>query len=191
MWMLRGEDFFGLFDCEEAIASSVLGSEAPSTPVARASARTAGLVVPLKSDSPSSSGSRGSPGRETVPEVARLMGQTLREVATLLTESPRLTCSVSSPLPQKDVEEPPVTRRVPWGPLGVAWGLGLGAGRFRTDPQIDRRAPVLVVGKCRGFGFGAETFAQVPEEAEQEVEEVLPAGCSFGCVAGAATGARA
>lgn len=115
--VMRGEDFFGIFDSEEAVTAALMGEDPPTTPMQKSSVRVAGLMVSAKSEtSPSST---GSPGREPIPEAAQMMGQTLREVAKLLTESPRLSCSVSSPLPKSDHDETQMTR-------------------FRTDPPTDR-----------------------------------------------------
>eukprot|EP00913_Durusdinium_trenchii_P017660 g16599.t1 len=69
--VMRGEDFFGIFDSEEAVTAALMGEERKS------SVRVAGLMVSAKSEtSPSST---GSPGREPIPEAAQMMGQTLRE----------------------------------------------------------------------------------------------------------------
>lgn len=40
-----------------------------------------------------------------LPQAAQQMGKTLKEIAQLLTDSPRLACSRSSPLPTRDEEE--------------------------------------------------------------------------------------
>lgn len=114
------------------------------SPKSKSSMRVAGLVVSARSDSPSSN---SSPGREQlVPESAQQMGKTLHEIAKLLTDSPRLGFSRSSPLPSRndDVEEDAVTR-------------------FQTDPPTDR------------FGFPAHAEDGEPEET-QEDHEIQEAG---------------
>lgn len=110
----RGDDFFGIFDSEAALTGAVMGEDlSPRTK----SSRVAGMVVSARSDSPSSN---SSPGREQlVPEAAQQMGKTLHEIAKLLTDSPRLGFSRSSPLPTREQEENEMTR-------------------FQTDPPTDR-----------------------------------------------------
>ncbi|CAJ1380760.1 unnamed protein product [Effrenium voratum] len=109
--VLRGEDFFGIFDAEEALAAVLMNEEPAELPspgrLAR-QRREAGLGVGhLRSDnsrsdfSPSSGNT--SPGREPVPEAAQLTGLALREIAQLTLEDqcPRITESVSMPLPRR------------------------------------------------------------------------------------------
>lgn len=48
-------------------------------------------------------------------QAAQQMGKTLHEIAKLLTDSPRLGFSRSSPLPTREQEEDEITRPRPWG----------------------------------------------------------------------------
>ena len=69
------------------------------------------------------------------------MGKTLHEIAKLLTDSPRLGFSRSSPLPTREQEEDEMTRpgamaHDPWGthggPRAKSWLLGPGRASFST-----------------------------------------------------------
>lgn len=124
----RGDDFFGIFDSEAALSGAVMGEDL--SPRTKSSVRVAGLVVSASRNSESPS-SNSSPGREPVPEAAQQMGKTLKEIAQLLTDSPRLACSRSSPLPTRDEEEEAEVTR------------------FQTEPHVDR------------FGFAVAELGEV------------------------------
>lgn len=149
----RGEDFFGIFDSEAALNGAVMGEDL--SPKSKSSMRVAGLVVSARSaDSPSSN---SSPGREQlVPEAAQQMGKTLHEIAKLLTDSPRLGFSRSSPLPTREQEEDEITR-------------------FRTDPPTDRFGFEVPheVGEAEGSQVRVETAPdlQAPR-LQSDLEEI-------------------
>ena len=105
----RNDDFFGIFDGEDALCGAIAEQEefaVPCTPSDRLSRqrREAGLgIVQSRSDA-SPSSSTGSPARETIPESAHLTGRTLGEIASMALE----------PVDEKEVRD-----------------------RFHTDPQPD------------------------------------------------------
>lgn len=77
-------------------------------------------------------------------QAAQQMGKTLNEIAKLLTDSPRLGFSRSSPLPTREQEEDEITRPWPWGHglkrwmVGGAWGPGRGEKRSTVSEVSDR-----------------------------------------------------
>jgi len=85
----------------------------------------------------------GFPWKNIARQAAQQMGKTLHEIAKLLTDSPRLGFSRSSPLPTREQEEDEITRPWPWG-HGLKGGVfvgpgGLGAGEKRTVSEVSDR----------------------------------------------------
>lgn len=98
----------------------------------------------------------GFPWKNIARQAAQQMGKTLHEIAKLLTDSPRLGFSRSSPLPTREQEEDEITGPWPWG-HGLKGGVFVGPGawgrvrnalcrRFRTDPPTDRSSPQRIRG---------------------------------------------
>lgn len=157
----RNDDFFGIFDGEDALCGAIAEQEefaVPCTPSDRLSRqrREAGLgIVQSRSDA-SPSSSTGSPARETIPESAHLTGRTLGEIASMALE----------PVDEKEVRD-----------------------RFHTDPQPDvvrgislplpsrSTSSAMDVVKSMSYSVGSPA---APSELEENQRQTHPADIAPG-----------
>ena len=161
----RNDEFFGLFDGEEALCGAITEREdvaVPCTPSDRLSRqrREAGLgVVQSRSDA-SPSSSTGSPARETIPESAIVTGRTLHEIAEMALApmdeevrdrfhtdpQPDAVRGISLPLPSRSTSSAisgmDVTKSASYSAQGASDHRGLAL--FRTHCTAGHQERILV-----------------------------------------------
>ena len=155
----RNDDFFGMFDGEEALCGAIADQEesvavqcSPSGRLAR-QRREAGVgLVHSRSDA-SPASSTGSPARETIPESAHITGRTLKEIASIALEpvdekeaprdrfhtepQPDVMRNISLPVPSRSTSSGlEVTKSVTYSPRSAS---------------VLRRLPLLLVATLLSF----------------------------------------